>query len=232
MNIKYNTYFYKKDLVFDLSSSRQFFKIWHYGKYMQDGMNVLDIGCGDYHVQKFILDNNLNLNYYAIDVNNPEKLHEKTFFHQMDLTQDCILDKFENIKFDLIIISDIIQSIPYDCGERLLRDCYQILKTDVGTLCISCRLNKYIKEEDKGLFLVAWELENLLKFIRNAKFIVKNVFGLNYGADKVSARKIENMDFIKTNKILYDFLPDEIIRTLLGINYPNDCKFVMIDAIK
>lgn len=90
--------------------------------------NVLDIGCGDSYFDFQLLKQNPNLNIYGVDIN-LEKEFDENNIHAFNS-----LDHLPNIKFDFIIMMDVLEHIEND--NRYLKDILRYLSPD-GTIFIT-----------------------------------------------------------------------------------------------
>jgi SAM-dependent methyltransferase len=95
------------------------------GRYMQEGAEYLDVGCGDkapYSTFKYYL----SISYSGIDYHDIEGKSTMKFFFNCDLENNDLYEIPDNY-YDIIILSHIIEHITN--GEQLLRNLIRKLKT-------------------------------------------------------------------------------------------------------
>jgi len=90
--------------------------------------NVLDIGCGDSYFDRRLSEENPELDIYGVDIFLEKEMHEGRV-HALSS-----LDHLPDIKFDYIIMMDVLEHIEDDRGY--LRDILRLLKKD-GTVFIT-----------------------------------------------------------------------------------------------
>ena len=90
--------------------------------------NVLDIGCGDSYFDFQLLKQNPDLNVYGVDINLEKEFDEENI-HAFNS-----LNHLPNIKFDFIIMMDVLEHIENDKGY--LKDILEYLSSN-GTIFIT-----------------------------------------------------------------------------------------------
>ena len=219
---------YRANLNFELVSTRQFFKMWHYSKYVRDGSNVLDLGAGYMDVGKMLKDNHLNANYYPIDIEYRRRKGIDDNFVLVDFEVDKLADKIPNINYDLVIMSELLQNLDKTTGKKLLREVYDLPGS--GLICALFRTGKYIENDsnDRRKFWEGWTKPEFLDTIKTIGFRIINIFGISYK----NSNMLPELDF-KNYGVIYDklreFFPDAISRCLLGIDCVDECKHIMVD---
>jgi len=107
------------------------------------GVKVLDIGCGRGEVCAYL--SNLGAECIGIDYSNDAiKIAKKTFgknatFYQMD----CTKMNFQQNKFDIIFMLDVVEHLEQKELEKTIANCYSILKPE-GKLIIHTMPNAFL----------------------------------------------------------------------------------------
>jgi len=231
----FNTFYYSTDLKYRQAYARQLVKTWHALKFIHDGSKVLDIGCGNGDIGRLIKDNDLDAEYYPVDIKFRSKINPtKTTPIEINLCKDSLFTKIETMnlvgKFDTIIIYDFIQSINEESGNKLLKDVYKI-STPKTVISICVRTGKYVYPYEETSFLYSPDWNKLSQFLINdCHFRISETYGLRYGygSDAIEdlSKKYENNALF--NKI-HSFLPNEISRNILGLCDIEEAKFILAD---
>lgn len=129
--------------------------------FLKNGQNVLDFGCGNARFYKFLLENNLKLNYLGIDSNQlfieeNRKKYPNSRFETIDIISDKI-----NIQeqFNLVVVFGLTHHIPSKEFRKNWFKNLEDLVMENGTLIISYW--KFdITKDDKDFEISGYKREN------------------------------------------------------------------------
>lgn len=108
------------------------YKIAEISRFMKDGKVWLDFGCGDGNSARFILQYFPHSQYYGVDVSGEsiEAAKERNIQGAHFEVYDGNKLPFKENTFDVVFIACVLHHIPVDLRDKLLKECFRVLKTD------------------------------------------------------------------------------------------------------
>jgi SAM-dependent methyltransferase len=191
---------------------------------------VLDIGCG-YGIYGYSLyTNRYNVQYVGIDVCYEYLLKaiarnwgfSSPIFIKKDITKGL---PFDNEVFNYILLIQVIEHLSKDDALNVLKECYRVLKYK-GIVILMTENNKFTRNGGLKFHMHEYMYDELINTVKQCGFNILNEFGLIY------AHNVKQ--FIKHygKSQLYKFLSTKMFKLLLGIGYPQESKYIVLDLIK
>lgn len=176
--------------------------------------NFLDIGIGVGNLEKRILQSNLNLNLYGIDISARAIKHVKKEIKGGFYISNILKMPFKNNFFDVAAILDVLEHIYRRDNKRALKEVHRVLKKN-GGLIVSVPLNEDLIRLNK-------EGKNLNKHVREYTFDIlkKELEGNGF--------EVKSEEFIVAFKKNY-FIKNLIIKFIPNLRKPN---LLIVHAIK
>lgn len=143
---------------------------------------ILDIGCGDGFMSKFLVQNGMDV--VGIDINEKAICLAKILvptatFYNLDALE--LKDKFKDNSFDGIIAQEFFEHIPIDLRRKIIDSCFEILKPG-GWVALSVPTKKRPLDVHHYSHFDEAEIRRLLSSFNEVEVIgfVPNWIGLNF----------------------------------------------------
>jgi 2-polyprenyl-3-methyl-5-hydroxy-6-metoxy-1,4-benzoquinol methylase len=209
---------------------RQFFKEWHAFAVVDAcpfrSPDILDIGCGHGEIGMMLAQNKVECHFISVDVKKKFKRKTQPFgsmFYQADLTKESIQDVPGSAHgFDVVFMYDFLQNVDPVSAAEVVADLPTIVRPG-GSLCIHTRNSLMEAETDANHHLHRPDIEKLLVTLAK-DFDIINVFGINFGHHEA--------DLPAPTTSWDRFMPDRVRRITYGLDTWQDCKWVLIDAVR
>jgi 2-polyprenyl-3-methyl-5-hydroxy-6-metoxy-1,4-benzoquinol methylase len=189
------------------------------------GKRAIDIGSGPGFFVKMLKDGDWKVSAIDTDQQNIEKASEYAFeVHQGDAIS--VLSGLAEGQFDLALALELIEHMPRDMGENMLKSIFRILKPG-GRLLISTPnrhspeglAGAFWKEKIRGKKWDAWDVTHvhiyssgeILKLLKQIGFSVDSVTGYHYEVlfPKIGSRKL--LPVTKSSSFPFNLLGFNII---------------------
>ena len=218
----FTDYFFKTDLKYRVSYTRQLLKHWHLLNFITPWSRVLDIGSGNCDVGRLMKDNDLKGRYFPVDIAvRGEVLPEQTFKVELNLCEQSLEDKLKELdikkSFDVIVIYDFLQNVDIETGKKVLKQISKFChENTIVSICF--RTGKYVQDYEEKSYLNEIDWKSTKKYLEDECGLkVINEYGLRYGESWNSIRIFTNRFKSGLFKRIDSFLPDEVARNILGI---------------
>jgi len=136
----------------------------------------LDIGLGLGNLEKLLIESNLNIKLFGIDISTKAVLNAKKKFGRNFYVANIFHLPFNKSVFDSVAILDVLEHIYEDETSKALKEVYRVMKKG-GVVVISVPLNENLEELNKNgknynRHLQEYTFKNLSKKLVSSGFVV------------------------------------------------------------
>lgn len=223
------------DTVYDIENSfikdlkimafLEFVRMSHIHRVVKPYSTVLDVGCGMGHYGYSLYTNRYSTKYVGIDINYSHLLRARNrkwgnsepIFIIKDVTNGI---PFENEVFDNVLIIQVAEHMSPNQFECMLIETNRVLKKG-GLLTLTTENNAFTEGGGLNFHIHEYKYDELVERLQKY-FIIKNCFGLMY------AHNTRELPPCK----LKEFLGSRAYKILAGLDYPQESKYMVFDAVK